>query len=65
MPSVSEADAGLQHQSLKLKYALLRFPDVVRCKVFTLALQDTELSTRKLAVTFIDQEDYFVSEAST
>ncbi|KPD10601.1 hypothetical protein AN476_20115 [Phaeobacter sp. 11ANDIMAR09] len=31
-------------------------------KVVKLALQETELSPRELAVTFTDQERYFVSE---
>jgi len=37
---------------------------VVRRKIVKLALQKTELSPRELAVTFTDQEGYFVSEAS-
>ena len=40
-------------------------PDEVRRKVVKLALKETELSPRELAVTFTDTESYFVSEAST
>lgn len=36
----------------------------MRRKVVTLALKETELSPRELAVTFTDTESYFVSEAS-
>jgi hypothetical protein len=42
-----------------------RIPDEVRRKVVKLALKETELSPRELAVTFTDKESYFVSEAST
>ena len=41
-----------------------RIPDEVRRKVVKLALTETELSPRELAVTFTDRESYFVSEAS-
>ena len=37
----------------------------MRRKVVKLALKETELSPRELAVTFTDTENYFVSEAST
>jgi len=37
----------------------------MRRKVVKLALKETELSPRELAVTFTDKESYFVSEAST
>ena len=36
----------------------------MRRKVVKLALKETELSPRELAVTFTDKESYFVSEAS-
>ena len=36
----------------------------MRRKVVKLALKETELSPRELAVTFTDQESYFVSETS-
>lgn len=41
-----------------------RIPDPVREKMVDLALQETELSPRELAVRFTDTEKYFVSEAS-
>jgi hypothetical protein len=40
-------------------------PNEVQSKVVKLALRETELSPRELAVTFTDRESYFVSEAST
>ena len=41
-----------------------RIPDRVRAKIIDLALEETELSPRELAVRFTDTKDYFVSEAS-
>src|SRR4051812_33246404 len=41
-----------------------RIPDDVRTRIITLALDETELSPRELAVRFTDSERYFVSEAS-
>jgi len=41
-----------------------RIPDPVREKVKDLALKESELSPRELAVQFTDTEKYFVSEAS-
>ncbi len=41
-----------------------RIPDSVRSRVITLALDRPELSPRELAVTFTDNEGYFVSESS-
>jgi len=41
-----------------------RIPDEVRDRVLQLALEEPELSPRELAVTFIDERAYFVSEAS-
>ncbi len=41
-----------------------RIPDDVRARIVTLALDESELSPRKLAVRFTDVERYFVSEAS-
>ena len=57
-------EAGLQDQSPKPKHVWNRIPDEVRRKVVKLALKETELSPRELAVTFTDTENYFVSEAS-
>ena len=41
-----------------------RIPDDVRARIVTLALDESELSPRELAVRFTDVERYFVSEAS-
>ena len=62
---LQRGEAGLQDQSPKPKHVWNRIPDEVRCKVVKLALKETELSPRELAVTFTDKESYFVSEAST
>ena len=62
---LQRGEAGLQDQSPKPKHVWNRIPDEVRHKVIKLALKETELSPRELAVTFTDQESYFVSEAST
>ncbi len=45
-------EAGLQDQSPKPKHVWNRIPDDVRRKVVKLALKETELSPRELAVTF-------------
>ena len=62
---LQRGEAGLQDQSPKPKHVWNRIPDEVRRKVVKLALKETELSPRELAVTFTDRESYFVSEAST
>ncbi len=41
-----------------------RIPDPVRAEIIDLALRETELSPRELAVRFTDEKGYFVSEAS-
>ena len=41
-----------------------RIPDEVRGQIIDLALELPELSPRELAVRFIDERKYFVSEAS-
>ena len=56
--------AGLHDQSPKPKHVWNRIPDEVRRKIVKLALKETDLSPRELAVTFTDKESYFVSEAS-
>lgn len=61
---LQRGEAGLQDQSPKPKHVWNRIPDEVRRKVVELALKETELSPRELAVTFTDRESYFVSEAS-
>ena len=56
-------EAGLQDRSPKPKHVWNRVPAEVKRKVVDLALKETELSPRELAVTFTDQERYFVSES--
>ena len=41
-----------------------RTPDEVRERIVQLALDETDLSPRELAVRFTDTEGYFVSESS-
>ncbi len=41
-----------------------RIPDDVRCQIIELALEESELSPRELAVRFTDTRGYFVSEPS-
>jgi len=57
-------EAGLQDRSPTPKHVWNRIPGDVRRKVVKLALKETDLSPRELAVTFTDRESYFVSEAS-
>ena len=61
---LQRGEAGLRDQSPKPKHVWNRIPDEVRAKVVKLALKETELSPRELAVTFTDTESYFISEAS-
>ena len=61
---LQRGEAGLQDQSPKPKHVWNRVPDDVKRKVVDFALQETELSPRELAVTFTDQERYFVSEST-
>ncbi|RMA40630.1 IS3 family transposase [Rhodophyticola porphyridii] len=56
--------AGLHDQTPKPKHVWNRVPAEVKRKVVDLALKETELSPRELAVTFTDQERYFVSEST-
>ncbi len=41
-----------------------RIPDNIRCELLDMALDETELSPRELAVRFTDTKGYFVSESS-
>ena len=61
---LQRGEAGLKDQSPKPKHVWNRIPDEVRRKVVKLALKETELSPRELAVTFTDTKKYFISEAS-
>ncbi len=57
-------EAALEDQSPKPAHVWNRIPDAVRAKIVKLALNETDLSPRELAVRFTDTESYFVSEAS-
>jgi len=61
---LQRGEAGLEDQSPRPSHVWNRIPDEVRRKVVKLALEETDLSPRELAVTFTDTESYFVSEAS-
>jgi len=61
---LQRGEAGLDDRSPRPKHVWNRIPDAVRRKVVKLALTETDLSPRELAVTFTDRESYFVSEAS-
>ena len=61
---LQRGEAGLHDQPPKPAHVWNRIPDEVRRKVVKLALKETELSPRELAVTFTDTERYFVSESS-
>ena len=56
---LQRGEAGLADQSPKPKHVWNRVPDEVKCKVVKLALKETELSPRELAVTYTDQETLF------
>lgn len=51
-------EAGLQDQSPKPRPVWNRIPDEIRRKVVKLALKETGLSARELAVAFTDEERY-------
>ena len=61
---LTRGEAALEDRSPKSAHVWNRIPDAVRGKVVKLALKETELSPRELAVRFTDTEKYFVSEAS-
>jgi putative transposase len=48
---LQRGEAGLQDQSLQPKHVWNRVPDEVKHKIVNLALKETELSTRELALT--------------
>ena len=54
----------MQDKSSAPQHAWNRIPDDVRNRVVELALDETALSPRELAVRFTDTEKYFVSESS-
>ena len=55
---------ALEDRSPKPDRVWNRIPDEVREQIVQLALDESELSPRELAVRFTDTESYFVSEAS-
>jgi transposase-like protein len=55
---------ALEDRSPKPSRVWNRIPERVREKIVDLALRETELSPRELAVHFTDTEKYFVSESS-
>jgi transposase InsO family protein len=55
---------ALEDSSPKPSHVWNRIPDQVRDRVVELALDESELSPRELAVRFTDTNDYFVSESS-
>jgi len=57
-------EAGLEDRNSNPGPLWNRIPDDVRADIVDLALEETELSSRELAVRFTDTRDYFVSEAS-
>ena len=57
-------DAGLEDRNSSPGRVWNRIPDDVRGQIIDLALEETQLSPRELAVRFTDTRDYFVSEAS-
>ena len=56
--------AALKDKSPKPGRVWNRIPDDIREKIIDMALEETELSPRELAVRFTDTQSYFVSEAS-
>ena len=58
-------EAGLEdRRSGPKRPAWNRIPDNIRAEIIEMALDKPELSPRELAVTFTDERQYFVSEAS-
>ncbi|MCK5089199.1 MAG: IS3 family transposase, partial [Hyphomicrobiaceae bacterium] len=55
---------ALEDRSPKPRRVWNRIPDDVRAQILDLALNESELSPRELAVRFTDSKGYFVSEAS-
>jgi putative transposase len=57
-------EAGLEDRTSGPARIWNRIPNDVRQEIVEMALNETELSPRELAVTFTDTKDYFVSEAT-
>jgi putative transposase len=60
----SDGPEALDDRSPRPDRVWNRIPDDVRERIVNLALDETDLSPRELAVRFTDTESYFVSEAS-
>ena len=61
---LSGGPEALEDRSPRPSRVWNRIPEVVREQIKELALRESELSPRELAVQFTDTEKYFVSEAS-
>ena len=61
---LQRGEAGLDDRKSHPGHVWNRIPDKVRQAMLDMALERPELSPRELAVTFTDERDYFVSEAS-
>ena len=61
---VAFGESGLKDRNSNRGRVWNRIPDDVRDDIIVLALEETQLSPRELAVTFTDTRRYFVSEAS-
>ncbi|WP_088635667.1 IS3 family transposase [Phaeobacter sp. 22II1-1F12B] len=61
---LSGGPEALENRSPRPSRVWNRIPEVVREQIKELALQESDLSPRELAVHFTDTEKYFVSEAS-
>src|SRR5208282_1374654 len=57
-------DEGLEDRTPAPRRVWNKIPAAVTQAVLELALKEPELSPRELAVSFVDQQQYFVSEAS-
>ena len=60
----SRDDEGLEDRTPAPRRVWNKIPAAVTQAVLELALKEPELSPRELAVSFVDQRQYFVSEAS-
>ena len=61
---VAFGESGLKDRNSNPGRVWNRIPDDVRDDIIVLALEETQLSPRELAVRFTDTKGYFVSEAS-
>jgi len=61
---LSGGPEALEDRSPRPSRVWNRIPELVRAKIKDLALKESDLSPRELAVQFTDTEKYFVSEAS-